>query len=126
MCPYYPHTVRPLGSPEREKADEAWAKAVETVDKALDITTEFRLKPTFIDAIRWDGTQDRLEAIREFFFGVSVVADLADPLCSLTVVDAEGTLVVEHGEWLECGRTGKLQTRDPDVFRRMYEPVFSV
>jgi hypothetical protein len=79
----------------------------------------FRKKPVVIEAIRWDGSVEALDAIREW----QPACGVAGHEGQLLIETAEGTLYAARGSWIIQGVAGEIYPCRPDIFAKTYEPV---
>lgn len=116
------------------------------------MTTKYRKKPVEIEAIRWDGTNERSHEIREWAerfpnnTGAIVDTDHIQHLWDydagayimpsgkiihgapftercLIVLTLEGEMVARDGDWIIKGVQGEVYPCKPDVFEQTYEAV---
>ena len=74
---------------------------------------KFRKKPVVIDAIQWNGAQDD-KAVGDFIPG---------NLYCFSSDYHQGTMRVEHGDWIIKGVKGEFYPCKPDIFEAHYEKV---
>ena len=81
---------------------------------------KFRKKPVVIDAVRWDGTPQAMDAIRELDTGKGFV-DFGGEYVFIETL--EGQLIANLGDWIIKGVAGELYPCKPDIFEATYEAV---
>jgi hypothetical protein len=110
--------------------------------------TQFRKKPVVIDALQWDGTDERSREISDWANGAVAIVD-TDHIQHLWDYDAgayimprgkvifgapfrerclivltlEGEMVARLGDWIIRGVQGEFYPCKPDIFAETYEAV---
>jgi hypothetical protein len=80
----------------------------------------YRKKPVEIDAVQWDGDNQREIAD---FLGDDFAGWRAD--AKVLVRTAEGELTASRGDWIIRGVQGEHYPCKPDIFAATYDPVES-
>ena len=78
-----------------------------------------RKRPVVVDAIRWDGREETIDAIVEMApdESVSLIGK------ALSIKTLEGTMTASLGDWVIRGVNGELYPCKPDIFEKTYEIV---
>ena len=83
----------------------------------------FRKKPVLIEAIKWTGTNECLEQLRQFMKpNYPARGTEAYPDC-LMIHTLEGDHRANVGDWIIKGVQGEFYPCKPDIFEQTYEPV---
>jgi hypothetical protein len=110
--------------------------------------SKFRKKPVEIEAVQWDGTDERSTDIRAWAEPAVAIIDTdhiqhlwdydAGAYCMptgkflhgapyrercLIVATLEGNMVARHGDWIIQGVKGEFYPCKPDIFEATYEAV---
>ena len=93
---------------------------------------QFRKKPVVIDAVRWSGCEDGLEAV----FALIDFAELPNEGMYVTpgvgfipsqgtleIPTLEGVMTAQPGDWIVRGVQGEVYPVNPDIFEATYEAV---
>lgn len=80
---------------------------------------KYRKKPVVIEAVRWTGGNDSLQAISALGGGTLELADGR----GLEILTLEGTMTARIGDWIIRGIKGELYPCKPDIFAATYDPV---
>ena len=78
---------------------------------------KYRKKPVVIEAMRWDGLNQREI---ETWAGKIFAPDLSDKLAIITL---EGQFYASIGDWIIQGVKGEFYPCKPDLFEATYEKV---
>ncbi len=80
---------------------------------------KFRKKPIVIEAIQYDGTNEKAHEIYKLSTrNVSFI-----PGKELTIRTLEGAMTANVGDWIIKGVAGEVYPCKPDIFEATYEPV---
>lgn len=81
---------------------------------------KFRKKPVVVEAVRWDGTPEAMNAVRELDTGTRTVDFTAEHVFIMTL---EGQMTASLNDWIIKGVSGELYPCKPDIFDATYERV---
>ena len=83
----------------------------------------FRKKPIVIEAIKFVGVNQMLQATYEQFVGRALeVRTVGNTLC-LVIPTLEGEHIATPGDMIIKGWSGEFYSCKPDIFANTYEPV---
>jgi len=82
---------------------------------------KFRKKPVVIEAVRWNGTEDRWAEILKWTKGQ--VQAISCHGRGLAIETLEGRMVASDGDWIIRGVKGEFYPCKPDIFEATYESV---
>jgi len=78
----------------------------------------YRKKPIEIQAVRWDGQHETLEAIKQWHPAVTMAYDGV-----LYVPTLEGTMLCNLDNWIIRGGRGEIYPCDREVFLMTYDEI---
>ena len=77
----------------------------------------YRKLPVIIDAVIWDGDEDKIEAFLETDWGI------ANDENELIIFTLEGDMLANIGDYIIKGVQGEYYPCKPDIFAATYEAV---
>lgn len=80
---------------------------------------KFKRKPVIIEALQWNGSEDRLDEILKFAKGF-VISCVGQELAIYTL---EGRMIANNGDWIIKGIKGEFYPCKPDIFEASYDRV---
>jgi hypothetical protein len=80
---------------------------------------KYRKKPVVIEALRWNGTEERLAEIQKWARG-SLLSCAGRELAIQTL---EGRMTASDGDWIIRGVKGEFYPCKPDIFSATYDPA---
>jgi len=89
----------------------------------------YRKKPVVVEAIRFDGTEESINTIREWASGAGLSVlrprggDRASFHALLEIPTLEGDMRAQPGDWIIKGVKGEFYPCKPEIFEATYEPA---
>lgn len=87
---------------------------------------KFRKKPVEIEAIQWDGSEEKARELIEWMGNNSTyMAPLPDDIFppTLLIITLEGAMSAKANDWIIKGVKGEFYPCKPDIFEQTYEEV---
>ena len=82
---------------------------------------QFRKKPVVIEAMKFDGTDDCADELKEL--GCTVVWRTWYKDDKFRIKTLEGDMIMSDGDWIIKGVAGEFYPYRDDIFRQTYEEV---
>ena len=83
---------------------------------------KYKKKPVVIEAIKWNGTPESTNEIKEAFMGFRSIA--YNPVSNKLIIETlEGTMAANPDDWIIKGIKGEIYPCKPDIFNAIYEAV---
>ena len=84
---------------------------------------KFRKKPVVIEAIKFTGINERLQAEYEKFVGQPLEVRAVSNVICLVIPTLEGEYIASPGDMIIKGVAGECYPCEPDIFAKTYDAV---